>query len=206
MDVDKLKDLVPYYLTNDRKHGFLEDLKSFMNRDWLEYFSSAIGDTWLQGDCSARGPKVDVVTMRKAEIKCLVVSNSCDIDPNNKRALPARVLLAPLIPLIAYENLLLKNHSGGRQAVETIIQKIREQKITNVFYLPHHDALGGETVVLLDDLQTVPASILPDPTSAENRYFSLSQIGFFLYIFKLSVHFCRFHEEVDRPVSSKSMS
>lgn len=204
MDVDELKDFVPYYLTNDRKHGFLKELKSFMERDFLDYFSEAIGDTWLQGDCCARGPKVDVVTLRKAEIKCLVVSNSCDIDPNNKRAFPARALLAPLIPLTGYEALLLKNHSGGEQAVKAIIQNIREQKVTNAFYLPHHDALGGEAVALLDDLQTVPASILPDPNSSENRYFSLSQIGFFLYLFKLSVHLCRFHEEVDRPASPES--
>lgn len=205
MNVDELKGFVPYYLTNDRKHGFLEELTSFMNRDWLEYFTRAVGDTWLQGDCCARGAKVDVVTLRKADIKCLVVSNSCDIDPNNKRTLPARALLAPLIPLTSYESLLLEKHSGGEQAVQTIIQNIREQKVTNVFYLPHHDALGGETIVLLDDLQTVPVSTLPDPNSAENRYFSLSQIGFFLYLFKLSVHFCRFHEEVDRDVSTHSM-
>lgn len=204
MDVDELKDLVPYYLTHERKHGFLKELKSFMDRDWIEYFSEAIGDTWLQGDGCARAPKVDVVTMQRKEIPCLVISNSCDIDPNNKRVLPPRVLLAPLIPLSGYEALLLKNHSGGEKAVNTMIQNIREQKVTNIFYLPNHDSLKGELIAFLDDIQSVPASVLPDPTSADGRYFSLSQIGFFLYLFKLSIHFCRFHEEVSRPVSSST--
>lgn len=202
MDADSLKDVIPYYLTSERKHGFLKELKSFMNRESLNYFSFGLGDTWLQGDCCVGAPKVDVITLRKNEIKCLVVSNSCDIDPNNPRTGATKALLAPLVPLSVYENMLREQHSGGKKAVDGILEAIRAQKVTSVFYLPHFEALGGETIALLDDLQSVPVEALPDPSNARNRYFSLSQIGFFLFLFKLSVHLCRFHEEVERPISA----
>ena len=54
--------------------------------------------------------------------------------------------------------------------------------------------LEEDYVVLLDDLHSIPLASHP----GDQKLFTLSMAGFYLFIFKLSVHFCRLHEHVDR--------
>ena len=72
---------------------------------------------------------------------------------------------------------------------------IRAQGVTSIFYLPADDLLEEEHVALLDDLHSMP---LEAHGQAAEKLFTLSMAGFYLFVFKLSVHFCRLHENVDR--------
>jgi hypothetical protein len=74
---------------------------------------------------------------------------------------------------------------------------IREQSITSIFYLPKGAALDAEHIALLDDLHTVPLGYFSGKEE-RSKLFTLGMTGFYLFLFKLSVHFCRFHESVPR--------
>lgn len=55
----------------------------------------------------------------------------------------------------------------------------------------------GSTWRYLDDLHTVPLHAF-ERVAEKKKLFTLTLVGFYLFLFKLSVHFCRFHEEVAR--------
>lgn len=83
------------------------------------------------------------------------------------------------------------------QQISTKLQAIREQNVTTIFYLPQEGTLDDEYIALLDDVHTIPATAF-DPSQNNDKVFTLSMFGFYLFLLKLSVHFCRFHEEVAR--------
>ena len=129
----------------------------------------------------------------KHKIKAMVLSNSCDVSRKNKREFPPRVSFAPLIKLEKIADRL--SQAGiSRTAVEAKIEAIRNQKVTSIFFLPKDTGLDDEYVVLLDDLHSMP---LKNYKGTE-KVLTLSMAGFYLFAFKLSVHFCRLHENVDR--------
>ena len=66
-----------------------------------------------------------------------------------------------------------------------------------MFYLPKGGALEDEYVALLDDLHSIPAHAF-ERVAEKKKLFTLSMVGFYLFLLKLSVHFCRFHENVAR--------
>lgn len=52
-------------------------------------------------------------------------------------------------------------------------------------------------MALLDDLHTMNLKKFED-ISERKKILTLSQIGFYIFLFKISVHFCRFHEAIER--------
>jgi hypothetical protein len=149
----------------------------------------------LQGD-GWRGLQVRKFDSgEKAHINAIILSNTCDVSPENKRELPVRIVFAPLIALNAYERLLVE--AGiSKDSVRSKIDAVKRQKVTNVFYLPARGGLDGDHMVLLDDVHAVPARTYSAERTA--KIFTLSQAGFYLFILKLLIHFCRFHENLGR--------
>ncbi len=74
---------------------------------------------------------------------------------------------------------------------------IRNQNTNNVFFLPASGPLKEDHVVRLDDIHSMPLGV---HVSAKDRYkvFTLYNTGFYLLVLKLSIHFCRLHEAVNR--------
>lgn len=194
-DIDYLESQLPYYLLGDRARGFLEELKGFLEGRKVRYFSVSDEHQWLQGDGATSLPVVDVARMERSGVTGIVLSNTCDISPDNRRDLPPKVTFAPLISLPAYESALRSaGIDDGR--IQAKLEDIRAQRVTNMLFLPQDGQLEVESIALLDDLHSIPNAIMPDCN--EKRLFSLSQIGHYLFLFKLSVHFCRFHEGLER--------
>ncbi|MDE0112984.1 MAG: hypothetical protein OXI87_14880 [Albidovulum sp.] len=102
-------------------------------------------------------------------------------------------MFAPIVKLSKIEAR-LKDRGLAEDAVKGRIDAIERQSVTNIFYLPAGEPLEEDYVALFDDLHSMPIA------SWENsqKLFTLSMAGFYLFVFKLSVHFCRLHENVDR--------
>jgi hypothetical protein len=126
----------------------------------------------------------------------VVLSNTCDVAPENPRDLPVNIIFAPLIPLEGYTALLL-GAGVTQQSIDDKVAAIRRQRITSLFYVPTGGGLTSEHIVLLEDIHTMPAKIYEEER-ATAKIFTLSQAGFYLFILKLSIHFCRFHENLTR--------
>lgn len=192
---EKFSEHIPYYLTGPEKDGLLKALSTFPRK--IDYFINRYMDEVLQGDAWTGVPIIDFGSRQIKAVKAIVLSNSCSVSPENGRALPPKVVVCPLIPLDRYSEKLL---AAGleRRAVVDKIEAIKEQRIANIFYLPKGGGLEFEAIAVLDDLHSLPATLLTQPQLGISKLTTLANIGFYLFLFKISIHFCRFHENVSR--------
>jgi len=75
---------------------------------------------------------------------------------------------------------------------------MRKQLISSLSYLPKGSKLPDECVALLDHVNSCDVSVLTQENVVEKRLFSLSNYGFYLFLYKLSIHFTRVREAIDR--------
>lgn len=191
---ESIKEQIPYYLTQEAKNNLIEALDRFPRQ--IDYYLDKYWAELLQGDGWTSVEVIRFDDGDRKSVRAILLSNSCDIAMENKRDFPAKLTFAPIIKLNRYLDLLI---SAGldHQQIESKTIAIKEQKVTSLFYLPKGAKLDDEYVALLDDLHTVPFNAF-DSKADRRKLFTLDQVGFYLFLLKLSVHFCRFHEEVPR--------
>lgn len=192
--VENIKDHIPYYLAQEAKEGLVKALRDFPEK--MNYYTTTHPDELLQGDGWNSLDIINVETAERKSIKGIILSNSCDISTENIRDIPARIVFAPIIPLSNYENLLAQRGVDPNK-VSSKISSIKKQQVTSLFYLPKGGYLESDHIAVLDDLHTLPVQRFCEKTD-RRKQFTLSQVGFYLFLFKLSIHFCRFHENVFR--------
>ena len=197
-DVETLKTQIPHYLTSAAaQKEFVEQLDALNEGATVGYFLNGLRDPYaremLQGDGWSGFEVLAFASGKRASVRGIVLSNSCDISPDNERAAPTQIVFAPIIKLTAVQAQFEKSGLSAER-VNAKIAAIKKQKVTSVFYLPKGEALTEECVVFLDNLHSMPAV----SCKKKAKLFTLSQAGFYLFLFKLSVHFCRFQENIDR--------
>lgn len=199
-DPDALRRQIPYYLTEENRQGFIKELESLIRSGGTNIFLSNhhhdSKDFLLQGD-GWRGFEFFLFEEgKKLSVKGIVISNSCDTHPDNPRDIPTRVIFAPLVRLSAFRTLLVQ--SGiDREQVENKIQAIKSQKTSNIFFIAAGNKLEEDYIVRLDDIHSMPVTRHQEHPERE-RIFTLNMSGFYLFVFKLSVHFCRLQEGITR--------
>ncbi|WP_200389681.1 hypothetical protein [Thiocapsa imhoffii] len=97
---ENIKDHIPYYLTQEAKEGLTKALKDFPDK--INYYTGKCQDELLQGDGWFGFKVINLETMQQRVIKGIILSNSCDINQDNKRDLPESIVFAPIIPLTLY--------------------------------------------------------------------------------------------------------
>jgi hypothetical protein len=177
------------------KQGIVEELKKFPDK--MQYFLlSGYDADILQGDGWTQLQLLHFETGEKIAINGIIISNTCDVASENPRDLPVNVIFAPLVVLDSYVKM-LEAAGVPKQNVDDKLAAIRRQRVTSLFYIPSGSGLQEDHIVLLDDIHTMPAALFQQTTERQ-KIFTLSQTGFWLFVLKLSIHFCRFHENVVR--------
>jgi len=163
------------------------------------YYLSASQDNFaenrLQGDGWRGLPLFSFTSGEKKDVRGILLSNTCDVSPENDRMLPPKLVFAPIIKLSAIEARFIARGISPAQ-VAGKVKAIKEQISTSIFYLPVGGPLEEDYVALLDDVHSAPVSAHENDN--KEKLFTLSMAGFYLFVFKLSVHFCRLQENVDR--------
>ncbi|EHF7627515.1 hypothetical protein J3177_001341 [Salmonella enterica] len=196
LDVEKFKDQIPYYLTQPQKEGLARALEDFPENTnyYLSNYPVDLRNAALQGDVFKQltiyGPQ------GSRQIKGIILSNSCDIDTQNKREFPMRAVFAPLINLDAMVEK-LRSAQIPQGVIDQKLDAIKKQLVTNVVYLPECEHIP-ESIIFLDDVHQIPTEELRKSLERQEKILTLSQVGFYILLFKLSIHFCRFHENVAR--------
>jgi hypothetical protein len=195
--VDALKDQIPYYLTKPQKEALAAGLSEFEKTLTITPFSIAkYAKNILQGDSWSGFEIFLFADGSRRNIRGLILSNSCDLDRQNKRDLATNITFVPLIRLSRYcEN--LTSHGIAEARIQQSIKDIKAQKITSLFYVPKTDGIEEESIAILSDAHTMPLDAF-ESAPKRKKLLTLSQVAFYLFIFKLSVHFCRMHENVER--------
>ena len=200
LDPETLNKYFPYYLTEESRKKLLEELEAFDQskkvKIFLNDYNNDYKENLLQGD-GWRGFELYVFeTGKKQTVKGIVISNSCDIDSANIREISTKVAFAPLVKLSAFKNL-LDNSSIETNRVEAKIKAIKEQKTSNIFFIPADGPIEEDYIVRFDDIHSMPIKFHQTNPERE-KLFTLSMLGFYLFVLKLSVHFCRLQEDVAR--------
>jgi hypothetical protein len=172
----------------------LEQLKRFpeiSNFYWLRN----LPENLLQGDGWRGFVAIDFYRKQEKVVSGVILSNSCDINSDNPRYHDVKILFAPLIRLSSFARL-VKTSGKTDDQIATLLDSIRKQLVSFIFYLPEIPSVVEESIVLLDDVHAHP---LKDFLNRDRtRLFTLSNYAFYLFILKLSVHLCRFQEGLSR--------
>lgn len=196
--LDDFKIFLPRYLSSETSKTLFENLEQFTrNPEKIQslmycppdYYSHEI----LQGD----GINI-YLGESKTPSPVMVLSNSCDVDINNRRYFDSFLLYSPIISLEKYKNKLIKSKQHSELQIRDHIADIKKQHITQIFYLPKGRNLSSEYLIFFDKTNNIRNQEISRDTLQQYKQFTLSQTGFYLFLFKISIHFTRMMEGIDR--------
>jgi hypothetical protein len=198
MDVDffeQIKLFLPKYLSPSEKSQLYSELSKFPDNTNFYLTDDSLKDDLLQGDGWRGFVAIDFASGSRKFVSGIVLSNSCDISPENHRDIPVKILFCPLIELAKYQDM-LKSIGKNPDQILSITSSIKKQQVTSMFFLPEHAGVIKESIILLDDIHAQPLASFV--ASERSSLFTLSQFGFYIFLLKLSIHFSRFQEGIKR--------
>ncbi|MCY1721853.1 hypothetical protein OU798_15975 [Prolixibacteraceae bacterium Z1-6] len=146
-----------------------------------------------------------IINLPNPEIKPapgIILSNTCDIDPTNDRLFPSQIMYAPIFNLEKYQSILFEKSNKSNQQILDHIKAIKNQEITQIFYLPESPGTLSESLVFLDRIINFPNNMVDRNKITTQRIFTLSDYGAYLFVLKLSIHFTRIKDQVERKSTS----
>ncbi len=200
MNLDEIKIYLPKFLSAESARELFKGLKDFPENIDERLYTKYLNDTKIiyQGDGLNN---LLVVNLPKPEIKPvpgIILSNTCDIDLQNERNFSSRIVYAPIFSLEKYKQTLIKNSKKSKEQIVDHINAIKKQEITQIFYLPKFDGKLEESIVFLDRVNNMPNTLIERDKITSNRIFTLSDYGAYLFLLKLSIHFTRVQDKVER--------
>ena len=205
------EELLPSYLLDTEKGRIRNALSQFFDRakpdiDYDGFYVKSQTPYLMQADVLHSVMAIDFDITRNIFITgytpTVLISNTCDVSELNERTINQKeALFAPIIPLGQYVDDCQQQGFKSDQ-IKSFCSQLKRQEFSNLFYLP---PIGSEDyIVRLDKTYWLPQSQLLETSENlhEARYVSLSNWAYYLFIAKLSLHFCRVPEEVERPESN----
>lgn len=202
MNLDDISKYLPQYLSDENQKELFQQLKDFPN-NYHKIFASLtnFNNGIIQSDVVENIPFINLPNTEIKKAKVLVLSNSCDIEPTNQRHMPPSVSYVPIISLTKLEAL-FKNQNKSDEQISNIINDIKKQNITSMFYLPKGANLDEDCVALFDKTLHCKRDDFFNLAKEDNRkkLVSFGNYGFYIFLIKLSIHFTRIHEDIDRDI------
>lgn len=201
---EEVKKYLPQYLSLTAQQELFKELTQFPdNIDQRIYTSQLSGHKNIfQGDGIQNLLYINLPDINIGEVPAMILSNTCDIDPSNERYMPMRMVYTPIFNLAKYKETLIRSHveTGEKtiQSIDSHISDIRKQYVSHIFYLPKGGKLENDSIIFFDRLNNCPSNSIEGQDLPNRRIFTLSDYGFYLFLFKLSVHFTRIREGVSR--------
>lgn len=198
MTVDEIKAHLPAYLSADSKNALVDAMTRFPAIPADKFYTIKLqGERHIfQGDGIEALPIIDLPAIEVKERLALILSNTCDIAPENKRFFHSRLVYCPIINLEKYVKILREEGVTDVQ-IDGHIEAIKQQHITQIFYLPPFNG-SEESIVFFDRVLNADVELVKSDHLPKRRIFSLSNFGHYLLCLKISFHFCRFQDKVDR--------
>lgn len=201
---DEIRKYLPQYLSDESQKALFGELKNFPDNvtdGYLYSYHLSKESTIYQGDGIDGLMVVNLPNLEAKYLKGIVLSNTCDIDPSNKPLFSSRMVYSPIFQLEKYRSALIHDHVENGQSdirrIDEHIEAIKHQYITQIFYLPSCFGLKKDSIVFLDRILNYPADELNEES---HKLFTLSNYGFYMFLVKLSIHFTRVREGVDRDI------
>ena len=189
---------LPKYLSPDAQQNLLDCIKDFPDNIDSRFYTSYLKDkpVLYQGDGIKQLPISNFPGSEMSKQNAVIFSNTCDTDLENQRLFPSRIIYAPIIELSKYEYFLERN-GIARKRIDSHINTIKKQEITQIFYLPSNTA-SNESIVFMDRVNNCSNDYINRDELPTQRIFTLSNYGYYLFLLKMSLSMMRIHEKVDR--------
>ena len=199
ISIEEIKLYLPKYLSPESEKDLFDQLKTFPDNIDTRLYTRYVNDDNViyQGDGLDGMLFVNLPDSHIAKVPSVILSNSCDIHPDNVRYLSPSIIYSPILNLGKYEARLIEK-GIEKSRVTNHIDMIRKQKITSIFYLPRGGSLDSESMVSLDSINTCDINYIDKDKIKSMKIFTLSNYGHYLFLFKLSIHFTRVTEGFDR--------
>lgn len=204
IDFEDIKKYLPQYLSNIANENLFSELKNFPENIDKRLYTSFLKNDFIiyQGDGFSELLPIELPNTTTKKLNGMVLSNTCDIDQDNVRLMSSRLIHTPIINLQKYHEMLINmfvvTNKKSKEIIEQHISSIRKQYISHVFFLPKGGDLVNDSIILFDRVTTLPSNYLSKSEIKAQRLFTLSDFGFYLFLFKLSIHFTRVRENVSR--------
>lgn len=198
---EDFKKYLPRYLSSLSSKELFDSLKDFPENINKRFYTDEIlleEEIIYQGDGIKDLPFIAFPDTRTENLKALILTNTCDNDINNERHNQSYICYSPLILLKKYEESLLKKSPESKESIKGHIDCIKRQEVTQIFYLPKGGFLENDSIVMFNLISSCLSKSIARESIKQRRIFSLSNYGFYLLLFKLSVHFSRMGENIDR--------
>jgi hypothetical protein len=199
ISLEEIRKFLPTFLSQDSEDAFLDEIKNFLRQaENRPFYSEALRDRdfIFQGDGIEDLLIINLPNTTTNPGLGMVLSNSCDINPKNERLFEASLCYTPIISLPRYLDALKRHFHATRVAEHE--RDIRRQAITQIFFLPKGGKLGNDAIVFLDRIISMPNQNIDRNSLPGRRIFTLGDFGAWLFTLKLSIHFCRIRDKVDR--------
>lgn len=202
-----IKTYLPKYLSPQAQEDLFKEVsKSFpFSSDPYKIFSNIQSASHLyQGDCIIDVPFAvfEGSTYKTTYLDGVVASNTCDIAPENRRIDITQIQFFPIFNLEDYLKL-LESKGVDKGRIASFLSDLKSNRITNLFYLPSYQS-RQEGFIRFDICTSIPADKFYsgaynfEYSPKGDRVFTLSDYGFYLFLIKLSIHYCRIREGVFR--------
>ena len=203
MSFEDIEKYLPKYLSPQSEKLLFEELRAFPSNIDSRFYSRALeaNETIYQGD-----GLTDMLFIRLPDrdvnpVPAMVISNTCDMDPENRRLFHGSICYAAIVNLNKYQEMLRRNGVRDEISLNDHIENIRRQRVTQIFYLPQGARLEYEGLVFLDRICHCTNTSVDRSDVPHRRLFALSDYGAYLFALKLSIHFTRLTDGVDRMAS-----
>jgi hypothetical protein len=197
---DDIKTFLPKYLSEEDSKRLFDELKDFPKNIDKRFYTTYLDnqDIIFQGDGLKDFTVINLPNEKFYKSPITVFSNTCDTDEENSRLFPSQLVYAPIFSLKSYQSKILAEGLKDEKSINNHIEDIKKQKITQMLYLPKGAKLPEDCIVFLDRVLHCDNKSVPRKEISKQKIFVLSNYGFYLFLIKLSIHFTRIQEKVDR--------
>lgn len=198
MPWEEVQKFLPQYLSAESSESLFQELNNFPANLDQRLYTTCLTDKNIifQGDGLKLMPLINFPEKEIYESAVMVLSNTCDNSIENERYIAPNLIYAPIIK-ISKLVALLEESEIEKIKIDNLVFSIKKQRVTQLFYLPAGDGVEEESIVFFDKVNSSENYFEPT-TINDLRFFSLSDYGFYLLLIKLSIHFTRIREKVER--------
>lgn len=201
MNLDEdIKRYLPQYLSAAELGLLKEELAKFTEygtRDAIYTIALNGANYFLQGDGICKMPYLNFPNTDVHLVDAILMSNTCDMSTENKRLNKCRIMYAPIIRYDKYAAMLEKSSIPATRIVNHL-EDIKAQKVSQILYLPKGGKMDYEGIVFFDRAISLPLTSEIVVSKCADKLFTLSNFGLYLFLLKMSIHFTRIQERINR--------
>lgn len=150
---DEIKQYLPKYLSDEAVKNLFQNLKDFPENIYDRLYTGILTDEddVFQGDGLRKMPSVKLPSPEIIQGPVMVLSNTCDTSFSNQHFTSPYLLYCPIVKLSSYIQILTEEGIKVDRITKRV-EEIKEQRVTNIFYLPIGGNLPEDCIAFLDEV------------------------------------------------------